>query len=550
MIPGNIKERQLAEREKDQVDIQQAAELAETAAAYFAEAEAAVREEGSAYSLARFAYQVQKSGLGAEKFFAELHKRVDNLDRITKEKDQDKDALDWALLAIASWQYLSGQEDAAEETLEKISDIQIKGEAFRRIGTKLIDQKKDPAVVFGKAEALIARITDQEERQREARGLARDWAQAGRRDQVERVIKKFIPDDPSAQQEELVDLARYLFEHGAQVEDIFLDAFKNEDHPITEFYKTHLIEGLIQTGHYNEALVLLLEQPNGDSPELDDAWIIFAQAQAAGNQEAATAAWKVIASVSELDPELVGTTGIALARAGEETSANAMLTVLDQAEKNSPADKRRLNSIPYYKDLIRKEIALQFVTRHRPEAEKKRLVTERFRQPLASAVKELLVKEISDPHTKVDGLVYLAEHIAKKGLNPNMFKIVEALEDVIVAHPGEFATYQKVEIYLGLAEEVAKGLALQDGSMKEPKKYVEKAIGALKDAKNFPPPPDDYLHERLWVAKVRIAAAATKGARERLTGGTKTKTKTSAQLNRLNISQAGQKLIAAIRPAT
>lgn len=549
MIPGNIKERQLAEREKDQVDIQQAAELAEAAARYFAEAEAAMREEGSAYSLARFAYQVQKSGLGGEKFFAELQKRVANLDHITKEKNDEDDTLDWALMAIASWQYLSEQTDAAEETLQKISNVQIKGEAFRRIGTKLIDQKRDPTTFFDKAEAVIASIMDQEEQQREAKGLARDWAQAGKRDQVERVIKKFIPGDPSAQQEELVDLARYLFEHGAQVEDIFVDAFKNESHPITEFYKTHLIEGLIQTGHYNEALVLLLEQPNGDSPELEDAWIIFAQAQAAGNQEAATAAWKVIASVSELDPELVGTTGIDLARAGEETSAKAMITLLEQAEKDTPAEKTYgLSNIAFKKELIRKENALQFVTRHRPEAEKKRLVTDRFHQPLVSAVKELLIKEISDPHTKVDGLLQLAEHVAKKGLNPNMFKIVDALEGVMAAQPEEFETYKKVEIYLSLAEQVAKGLALHDGSMEEPVKYVEKAIKVLKDAKNFPPPPDDYLHERLWVAKVRIASAATKGAKERLTGGTKTKTKTSAQLNRLDVSPAGQKLIAAIRP--
>lgn len=549
MIAGNTKERQLAEREKDQADIQQAVELAETAAEYFAEAEAAMREEGSVYSLARFAYQVQKSGLSAEKFFAEIKKRVVSLDHITKEKEPTGDELDWALMAVASWQYLCGQDDAAEETLKKITDIQIRGEAFRRIGTKLIDQKKDPTTFLNRAEVEIGKIEDPEERQREASGLARDWAQAGRRDQVERVIQKFFPDNPTTQQEELVDLARYLFEHGAQVEDIFLDAFKNETHPITEFYKTHLIEGLIQTGHHNEALVLLLEQPNGETPELEDAWIIFAQAQATGDQEAATAAWRVIASVSELDPKLVGTTGIDLARAGDEASAKAMLMVLEQEEKKSSEDKRALSHAFSYKDLIRKENALQFVTRQRPEAEKKRLVTERFHQPLASAVKELLLQEISDPHTKVDGLLQLAEHIAKKGLNPNMFKIVDALEGVMAAHPGEFETYKKVEIYLGLAEQVAKGLALHDGSMEEPTKYVEKAIAVLKDAKNFPPAADDYLHERLWVAKVRIAAAATKGARDRLTGGSKTKTKTSTQLNRLDISPAGQKLIAAIRPA-
>lgn len=549
MIPGNTKERQLAEREKDQVDIQQAAELAETAATFFAEAESAAREEGSAYSLARFAYQVQKSGLGAEKFFAELQKRVATLDHITKEKNPEGDGLNWALMDIAVWQYLSNQTEDAEETLKKIPDSQIRGDTLRRVGTKLIDQKKDPTSFLDKAEVEVGNIQNQEERQREACGMAWNWATAGRRDQVERIIQKFYPDDPAGQQEELVDLARDLFEHGAQVEDIFMDAFKNEARPITEFYKAHLIEGLIQTGHTNEALVLLLEQPNGDTPELNDAWIIFAQAQAAGDQEAATAAWKVIASVSKLDPELVGTTGWALAKAGEEASAKAMITLLEQAAKNTPPEKKyELSYIALKKDLVQKENALQFVTKRRSEAEKRKLVTERFHQPLASAVKDLLTEEISDPHTKVDGLRQLAEHIAKNGANPNMFQIVDELERVMTTNPEEFEPHQKVEIYLSLAEKVAQGLALRDGSMTEALKYVQKAVAVLKEEKNFPPPPEDYSHERLWVTKVRIAAAATKGARERLTGGAKTKTKTSAQLNRLNISPAGQKLIAAIRP--
>lgn len=549
MLPGNLKERQLAEREKDEVDIQQAAELAETAAAFFAEAEEAVRAEGSAYSLARFAYQVQKSGLRTDNLFNELRQRLAKLEDITKEKEPDKNTLDWALMAIASWQYLVGQDLDAEKTLRQVSSAEIRENALRRVAVKFIEQKKDPGVFLREAEKEIDTIEDEKERLREANALAGDWASAGNRREVERVIKKYYPDNPDAQQEGLVDYARLLNDQGVPVEDIFLEAFRSEGHVVANYYKENLIEGLIQTGQYNEAMVVLLEQPGGDTSEAEKAWAMLAKAQADGDQAVATSAWKKIASASPLDPDLVKTAGIALARAGEEAGANTMITVLQQIAEETPQEKKhRVRSIAHAQDLIKMANALQFITKKRPETEKRKLVSERFHQPLAAAVKDVLVKDITDPVIKFEGLRQLAGHLANSGSNPNMFKIVDEIEHIFAANTEEFASYQKFEIYLELAEQVAKGLAVREGSMKESLRYVQKAIDVLKEVGNFPPSPYDYLHERLWVAKTRIASAATRGAKERLTRGTKTKTKTSAQLNRLNISPAGKKLIAAIRP--
>lgn len=547
MSPIDSTERQRVERERDVKDIQEAAALAETAAQYFKEAEQAVRQEDSAHSLARFAYQVHKSGLDTQKFFDEVKQRVAQLDRVAQDKSTEHDSLDWALADIATWQFLSGLEQEGQESLEKITQPVIKVSALIHAGVKLIEKKEDPTKWLNSAE----KITDQIPKNRdytEPDYLIRSWAQAGNRTQVERLIKKYYATDPRAQQEELISLAVELHHQGVKVEDIFVNGFQ-ELGSLESYVKRDLVEGLIATGHLNEASVLLLEPEGGDTPELDEAWELFQQAQAAGDTAAATAAYKVIASVGAIDAELVRSAGVALANAGDEASANAMISLLEKEKQNLPPEQTYLkNRLAADQDVIRMNTILQLVTRRRSEAEKRELVSGRFHQPLASAVKELLVSQVRDPQTRVDGLKALALHLAKGGSNPNMFGIVDEIEKTVIRHPDEFEEDALPSFYLNLVKHTAQLAAARQGNMELPLNFLLKTTVRLRAQEKIPLAPNEYLHQRLWAAKVRVAVAATNAARDRLTRGHKTKTFTSAQLNKLPLSTQAQKLIAAIRP--
>lgn len=546
MSPLDSTERKRAERERDVKDIQEAAALAETAAQYFTQAEQDVRQEGSARSLARFAYQVHKSGLDTQKFFDEVKQRVDQLDRITQDSSTEDD-LDWALADIAAWQFLSGREGDGQDSLEKITKPNIKASALIHVGTKLIEKKEDPTKWLALAETLTDQLPMREGGYSEKDYVIQDWAQAGNRTQVERLIKKYYAEDPRAQQEELLNSAIELSDHGVKVGDIFLNAFSSEL-PLDEYAKRNLMEGLITTGHLNEASVLLLEPESGDTPELDEAWELFQQAQAAGDTAAATAAYKVIASVGAIDSELVKSAGVALANVGEEASANAMISLLEKEKQNLPPEQKYQKSrLAADQDLIRMNNFLQLITHRRTDAEKWELVG-RFQQPLASAVKELLVSQVQNPRTRVDGLKQLALHLAKGGSNPNMFGIVDEIEKTVIRHPDEFEEDDLPRFYLSLIKHTAPLTATQQGNLELPLNYLLKTTVQLRVLKKYPVPTNEYLHERLWAAKVRIAVAATNAARDRLTRGHKTKSNTSAQLNKLPLSVQAQKLIAAIRP--
>lgn len=448
---------------------------------------------------------------------------------------------------IATWQLLSGQEEDGWASFAKIQKPHIKVNALILTGSKFREKKDDPAMWLNLAEDLIDQLpVDGDHRESDA--LIRTWAHAGNRAAVEHLIKKYYAVDPKTQQEELLSSAVDLHEQGVNVEDIFLDAF-NTEQLFNEHAKRDLLQGLIATGHLNEASVLLLEPEGGDTPELDEAWELFQQAQTAGDTAAATAAYKVIASVGAIDSELVRSAGVALANVGEEASANAMISLLEKEKQNLPPEKGyQKNRLAADQDLIRMNNIIQFVTHRRSEAEKRELVGGRFHQPLASAVKELLVSQVQDPRTRVDGLKQLALHLAEGGSNPNMFGIVDEIEKTVLHYPDEFEEDALPQLYLDLAELTAQLAAARQGNMELPLNYLLKTNVRLRAQKKYPLPPSDYLHQQLWAAKVRIAVAATNAARDRLTRGHKTKTVTSAQLNTLPLSAQAKKLIAAIRP--
>ncbi|MBI4406999.1 MAG: hypothetical protein HY565_00675 [Candidatus Kerfeldbacteria bacterium] len=534
MTKREVPRAEISDRENQ--EIHKAVEFAEQAAVFLSAAEQGARTTGDTAALARLAYQLHKGGIDVSSLLKEITDRVAKNDRITLPQPNDEpDYRDWELMDIGAWQQLAGDAVSAEHTLQAISDPTIKIDMLCRIAGKTSDP-----TLLAQVEPIVDALPESSRSDRA--NLFIDYcASQGDRATVERLVQKYYT-DPNERRKKLLSSALLLGEHGCATDDIVMAEYQ-ADLPTgqTHIYREQLIEGLVKIGRMSEATTVLLESPEGDSPEVTEAWEHLQQAQAEGNTEVARLAWEFIVNSAELDPDLIKAAGLAAASLGDIPNTQAMLQLLKKETTREVGTRRRYSEANYQgdRDDINGALAIQYIERRHTASEQQELVA-RFKGPIALGVKNLILETIADPYTQVIYLKRLATALAEHGINPNFGGVVDAAEKIITTHPGEFDADDTVALALKTAKQLAE-LSFKDSHpeiiVRGVKTYLDKANGLLKK-RDFTPQNLVYYQEEAWVVEAKLAAGLGQQARKLLGSGHKTKARITTQLRKAGASPA------------